>query len=261
MRVTLGCLSCVALLGALAAPGCQNERKLKRLPGLPAVLSGRVRIADGSRLPAYAALDLARRPLHESSSSAAPKECAAANEAARSPVQLTAESLLAGVAVAASDFTRFSDRKPRLHKVAIRGCRLRPALIVARGGDLFELENRDAYGFEPLIGPAFSARALAPGKKLRVPLTPGGVESIMCSPRAACGRTDLVVLFHPVYAITDTRGQFRIDHFPSSQLVRVTAWHPLFEPSETFVWIEPGERAAVELVLTPKERFAANSHP
>jgi hypothetical protein len=123
---------------------------------------------------------------------------------------------------------------------------------------MLRLENQDSYPFEPMLGPSFAARTLAPGSKVTVPLRAGDVESIACTPEAPCGRTDLVVFFHPVFAVTDAHGAFRIEHFPTSQLVRVTAWHPLFDASETYVWLQPGEHIAVELELTPKSRFAKN---
>lgn len=257
MGVTLRCLSCVAWLACLWMLGCERERKLPRHIGKVGVLSGRVRLADGAQLPAYASLDVARPVLHEHALRAVPGECASANEAARTPVLLTQERLLAGVVVAASDFTHFRERKPVLHKVAIEHCRLQPALIAARGGDILELENRDAYGFEPLIGPAFRAVALARFAPVRIPVMQG-VESIQCSRAAPCGRSDVIVFYHPVYAVTDEHGEFQIDHFPASELVRITAWHPLFDESETYVWLEPGERAAVELTLTPKKRFLSS---
>jgi hypothetical protein len=37
--------------------------------------------------------------------------------------------------------------------------------------------------------------------------------------------------------------------------VRITAWHPLFEPSETFIWLEPGAQGHIVLELQPKARF------
>ena len=44
--------------------------------------------------------------------------------------------------------------------------------------------------------------------------------------------------------------------FPTdSELVRVTAWHPLFEPSESFTWVEAGQSASLELLIKPKLRF------
>ena len=105
---------------------------------------------------------------------------------------------------------------------------------------------------EPMLGPDFMARPLLPGKRVLLPLTGGEVESIQCSRRAPCGRTDLIGFRHPVHAVTDARGAFRMDDFPPSELVRVSAWHPLFEESETFVWLEPGETGSVELLLEPR---------
>jgi hypothetical protein len=260
MRVTLRCLSCVAWLACLSMLGCERERKTERHETKVGVLTGRVRLAEGAQLPAYASLDVARPVLHEHAQRAVPAECAAANEAARRPVLLTQERSLSGVVVAASDFLHFRERKPQLHRAAIEHCRLHPAVIAARGGDILELENRDAYGFEPLVGPAFRAFALASFAPVRFPLKPG-VESILCTRAAPCGRADLVVFYHPVYALTDAHGEFHIDHFPASEQVRVTAWHPLFDESETYVWLEPGQHVAVELSLTPKKRFTVSQAP
>jgi hypothetical protein len=256
MRLTRGCLSCVAVLACLVSLGCEREHKPAPRHGPVGVLTGRVRLAERAQLPAYPSLDLAGQPLRQNRLPALPPECAAANEAARTPVELATDRLLAGIVVAASDFTHFREREPQLHEVAIQSCRLQPSLIAARGGDVLAFENRDAYGFEPLIGPTFSAHALRRGHKLRLPLISGSVESILCSRSAPCGRTDLVVFYHPVYAVADARGEFRIDDFPAAELVRVSAWHPLFEQSDTFVWLEPGEHNAVELELTPKQRFS-----
>jgi hypothetical protein len=255
MRAVLEARFCAAWLVGLVLLGCGLQHESPRRAGPVAVLSGRVSLAMGEALPEYASLDLANRPLHEHSLPGVPPACAAANDAARRPVQLTSEGLLGGVVVAASDFNRFRERGPELHRVSIEGCRLRPAVLAAQAGDFLELENRDQFAFEPLIGPTFTPRALGPGKKVRLPLLPGSVDSILCSRAAPCGRTDLLVFFHPVYAVTDAQGRFRIPNFPASELVRVSAWHPLFEESQTEVWLEPGERASIELVLRPKRRF------
>jgi hypothetical protein len=236
-----------------AACGC--ERVLPRRTGPVGVLSGRVRLAEGASLPEYAAADLSRRPLLPSRPSAPPAACAGANDLARRPVELGPDRGLAGVIVAASDFVRFRQREPIKQRVVIEGCRLRPALIAAQGGDVLELENLDDFDFEPLLGPTFTPRALPRGKKVRIPLPPGGVESLICSPRAPCGRTDIAVFFHSVYAVTDARGEFRIPAFPAAEQVRLSAWHPLFDVSETFVWLDPGERASADFALAPKARF------
>jgi hypothetical protein len=222
------------------------------------VLEGRIRLADGATLPAYAPLDLAREPMHDRARMPVPPECAAANEAARTAVALGPTRGLAGVVLAGSDFTRFRQREPTLHRISIRGCKLTPSIVAASEGDHLEIENLDAFPFAPLVGPAYQVRALQPGKRMRAPVSPGEVDSILCSRDAPCGRTDLLTFFHPVHTVSGADGVFRIPDFPAGQLVRVTAWHPLFYEAETFVWLEPGQRGQAELALVPRERFVAS---
>jgi len=247
----LALLCCVAW-GACRPEQASEPTRRKRPVG---TLVGHVRLAPGAQLPSYTSLDLVRRPLRVHGFSALPSECRAANEAARSPVQRTTDGLLSGIVVAASDFTRVRERTPRVHKVAIEHCRLQPAIIAATGGDTLSLENRDEFPFEPLIGPGYRGTPLPHAEKVKLPMIPGGIDSILCSLGAPCGRTDLVVFFHPVHGVTDARGGFRIANFPASELVRVSAWHPLFDENETFVWVEPGQQSSIELVLVPKPRF------
>jgi hypothetical protein len=264
------------VLGLLATPACgkqgdaarDKERKRAEEAAKPTsrrgpvgVLTGQVQLVAGAALPQYAPLDLSRRPLQTSDPGPIPPGCAAANEAARTPVQLTKNGLLSGVVVAASDFTRMRERTPKTHRVRIENCRLTPTTIAATGGDTLELVNQDEFDFRPLIGPTYTARSLPKGEKLKITMVPGGIDSILCSLGAPCGRTDLVVFFHPVSAVTDSEGSFRIANFPAGENVRLTAWHPLFEESETFVWLEPGQHSTVKLVLTPKSRFVAQRAP
>jgi hypothetical protein len=256
MALALGRASFVAASIAVGAIGCEQER-VPRVQPAAATLTGRVRLADGAQLPEYAPLDLARQPLHAPPARRLPPGCAATLEAARRPVVLSSDGRLGGVVVAASDFTRFRERRARVHRVVIRDCRLQPAIVAAMGGDTLALENAAAFPFEPLLGPTFSARSLPSGRRVLLPLAGGKVESIQCTRSAPCGRTDVIVFHHPVYAVTDARGEFRIDGFPPSELVRVSAWHPLFEESQTFVWVEPGQPASIELALEPRPRFRA----
>ena len=241
---------------ALAACGSREPRHRERPAAKFGTLVGRVRLANGAALPAYASPDLVQAPLRAGAAAPVPSECRAAQDAALRPVARADGGGLSGIVVAASDFTHTPERDPQTHTLAIAHCRLQPPIVAAMAGDRLTLENRDDFAFEPLIGPAFAARALAPGRRVVLPLAPG-VDSVRCSRRAPCGRSDLVVFQHPVFAVTDARGQFRIDRFPAAEMVRLSAWHPLFEPSETFVWIEPNGRGAVELVLSPKQRFVA----
>lgn len=248
----------VALLSVLlllAIVDCVAEPKALRKSGAVAMLEGRVRLAPGAQVPTYASPDLARQPLQAVGARTVPGECAAAQRAALQPVKNTADALLAGIVIAASDFTHYDERKSEVHHVALAGCRLQPPVVAAMGGDFIDLENRDAFAFSPLFGPSFKAIPLRQGGHMRMSLGPGTVESILCSRDAPCGRTDLIVFHHPVYAVSDAHGAFRISNFPAAELVRLTAWHPLFEESETFVWLQPGEHGAVELMLTPRKRF------
>jgi len=222
------------------------------------VVSGEIRLAEGAALPAYAPADLERRALHEHAPSGVPAACAASALRARQPVELSAQGALAGVVVAASDFTRHVPRKKRAHHAAIRDCRLQPATISATQGDVLVLENRDAFAFEPLVEPSYTASPLGFGKRRRIMLGPG-IESIQCSRAAPCGRLDVVVFRHSAHAVTDRHGRFRIADFPAAQTVRISAWHPLFEPSETFVWVEPGGHGRVQLVLKPRSRFVQDA--
>ena len=250
----------LALVCALsAACGSSKAPEVKRRNGPVGTLLGDVHLAPGERMPEYLPLDLVRRPLRQSSLPKPPDECAAANEASRHPVSVTPRGLLGGIVVAASDFTRVRERAPKVHQVVLEHCRLTPSIIAAQGGDTLSIENRDPFGFEPLIGPAYEARALAQGKKIKAPLVAAGIDAVQCSLGAPCGRTDLLVFHHPVHAVSDALGQFRMLNFPAGELVRVTAWHPLFEPSETFVWLEPSQVTTVSLQLVPKQRFVPRS--
>jgi hypothetical protein len=251
---------CGLVLGCLICAGCRNDRESEPLRKSPVgSLVGEVRLAPGTHMPKFSSLDLLRKPLHVNALAPVPSECAAANEQARSAVTVSAHGMLGGVVVAASDFTRTRVQKPRTYTVVLEHCRLQPSMIAATGGDTLTIVNRDAYGFEPLVGPAYQARALPPGKPWKVPLIAAGIDSLQCSLGAPCGRTDLMVFFHPVHAVTDAIGRFHIDNFPASELVRVSAWHPLFESAESFVWLDPGQQGSLSLELKPRERFVSDS--
>jgi hypothetical protein len=253
-RLGFFCVSLVALALACDA-GTQQKHKLRNGP--VGLLKGEIELAPGSPLPKFAAMDIVRRPLQIHGMPPAPSECVEANEEARTPVKVTDEGLLSGIVVAASDFTRLRERLPKEHKVAIEHCRLKPNIVAAQGGDILKLENKDAYGFEPLIGPAYESHALPRDKVLKFPLVASGIDVVQCSLGAPCGRTDLLVFHHPVHTVSDDKGHFTIKNFPAGELVRVTAWHPLFEPTETFVWIDPGQTNSVKIQLTPKTRFTS----
>lgn len=254
-RGLCGAAFLLALCFMLACQSKPDERELRTGP--VGTLIGEVLLAPDSQLPAYTPLDLVRRPLRVHGLPDPPSECTEANEAARTAVSLAPDGRLRGVVIAASDFTRVRERKAKRHKLQIEHCRLTPTIIAAQGGDILELENHDDYAFEPLLGPSYEGRVLHRGKTLELPLVASGIDIVQCTLGAPCGRADVLVFHHAVHTVSDDAGRFRIENFPAGELVRVTAWHPLFEPAETFVWIEPGQQTAVKLQLTPKARFIA----
>lgn len=244
-------LSCVLLWACNGKAARFGDRE----HGPVGTLIGEIRLPHGARLPQYLSSDLLRRSLVEHTHAALPDECRAANDAALTPVHVTADGLLAGVIVAGSDFLRVRPLESQVHRVKIEHCRLQPSLIVGSLGDVVQLENLDSFAFEPRLGPSYRAQKLAHGDKRELPLTAAGLESLSCGLGAPCGRSDIVTFLHGVHAVTDATGHFRIEHFPARELVRINVWHPLFDVSESFVWLEPGQTSTVQLELTPKARF------
>lgn len=245
----------------LSVLGCEHsERKRGKLDRASAaahqgaVLTGTVRLAPGATLPSYAQADMERRPLRPIEVDNPDGKCAAANAAARQPVKLAANRALSDIVVAASDFVRQRAHEPaeRPHKVTIRNCALSPRTLSATVGDQVFIANSDHHAYAPMFGPLVHALKLAPGERFRVPLQGAGIESVMCTRDAPCGRTDVVAFHHDVHTVTNETGSFRLEHFPAGESVRVSAWHPLFEVSETFVWLEPNEQREVELVMRPR---------
>ncbi len=248
------------LFVALACEGrdCAAAERELGLRSFPVgVVSGRVRLAPDALVPEYPDGQLAVAPLTPRATPAGlPAECEEQNRRARRPVGLGAERGLSGIVVTASDFARHRPRDPALHRVRIERCRLEPVTVTMMARDRLLLENHDAYPFAPLYGPAYSAKPLLRGERLFVPTYPASIEPLACSSDAPCGRTDIVVLQHPVHAVTDADGRFRIEGFPAAEQVTITALHPLFEESSTAVWVEPHQRRDIDIVVTPKPRFA-----
>jgi hypothetical protein len=70
-----------------------------------------------------------------------------------------------------------------------------------------------------------------------------------------------VVVRHPVFAVTDGTGMFKIEDFPADETVQVSAWHPLFQDSTLSVKVGQGETKTLEFVLTPLPQKPAEAAP
>lgn len=255
------------LLCALAISACRSNRSasavskpesapLSPIPTAPrGIVRGTVLIAAGAALPAYPAEMMFRQVLAVAKPEALPEECPAASDADRQPVGLTDRGGLTGVLVTVSDFSRSEKRPPIIHDISIKNCRLSPELAAAAQGDSLRLHSDSMYPFMPELGAASMAQTLIRGQERVIPLDRAGVWPLLCGFTAPCGRTDVVVLYHSLFAVTDSRGEFRIEKIPAGETVTINAWHPLFRASNLKISLQAGETREVELSLAPLEQY------
>jgi hypothetical protein len=166
-------------------------------------------------------------------------------------VRTTPDGKLIGVMVTVSDFKKNAERAPRIYDVVIQDCRLTPSLVVAMLGDTLRIRNEVQFPFMPGYGKDPVLKTLLPTQTKEVLLQEPGVSPVQCGFMAPCGRTDVVVLHHPLYAVTGEDGTFRIEGFPADESLTVTAWHPLFSKSEQKLQLGQGEVKALDFTLTP----------
>ncbi len=254
-----GCGSCRGERPGSQTPESTAEANASEGPEGPAplrrvgVVRGRVRLAEGAELPMYPPEALAGGgPMAE-----LPAECAGVDpEAGRRPVTLEEGGLENVMVTATGDQERFfaalGTWEPQEREVRIRACRLQPPLVTATRGDTLVLSNESDYPFMIAVGRTSFMEGLLKGTPRRIALDRGGVQAIRCGFAAPCGRTDVVVVYHPVHTVTEAGGRFELE-VPADQEVELHAWHPLFRDASVTVSVPRGERREVELVLTPNE--------
>jgi hypothetical protein len=245
--VALGCGDCGGKRSAPATSGASKGKKLQE----KAVLEGVVRLAPGATLPAYTPEQMEKKLLKKLQPEAPPAICTPPKVSDRQPVQLTADGLLSGVMLAPSNFTHQPTRPPLVHEITIEDCRLKPQLVVAMKGDSLRVRSTVNYAFMPNFNEGPAVRTLLPGQTYDVNLDEPGVRPLLCGFTASCGRTDVIVMLHPLYTTTDSSGKFRFDDFPAGETVTLSAWHPLFQEAKLELHLEPGEHKQVELVIQP----------
>jgi hypothetical protein len=214
-------------------------------------LTGSVRLAPGTTLPSYRPEDMERDVLQHIKGGTFPDVCTPPKQSDRTPVLEGPEGKLIGVMVAASEFSQSVKRESKVFDIVIKDCRLSPRLVVGQMGDMINLKNEVQFPFMPTYGANAYNETLTPGQSKALRLDKAGVDNVLCGFTAPCGRTDVVVLRHPVFAVTDTTGTFEIEDFPADETVRLSAWHPLFKDAAISVKVARGETKNVELVLTP----------
>jgi hypothetical protein len=245
---------------ALAASGCESCRPKPKFdssepkgetPASPGTLTGSVRLAPGYELPVYSADEMERKVLQHIQGGTFPEGCSPPKQSDRTPVMQGPDGKLIGVMVAASQFSKTATRGPKVFDVVIKDCRLTPRLVVGQLGDLINLKNEVQFPFMPTYGANAYNETLTPGQSKAMRLDTAGVENVLCGFTAPCGRTDVIVVRHPVFAVTDATGIFKIEDFPTDETVQVNAWHPLFQDVSQSVRVGKGETKTIEFVLTP----------
>jgi hypothetical protein len=254
----------LSLALALSAVGCDCGAKPSKpvvpptlaerppiAPPEPAVLEGFVHLAQGAALPSFKPEHMERAVLEHTKRGAWPEKCTPPKIADMTPMLETPDGKLSGVVVAASGFKRGYARAPKIHEVVIRDCRLTPSTVVAMKGDTLRVKSEVDFPFMPAYGPPDQIKTLIPGQNYDTELKDAGSAAVTCGFMAPCGRTDVIVLNHPLATVTDEKGNFRMGSFPAGERVKVTAWHPLLAESEIEVEVAPGETKSVELSVRP----------
>ena len=249
------CVVAVCLLVLVGCDGCEKDEakpveegaEKVEAPSHVGVIEGVVTLAAGAELPSY---PLAKGP-------ETPEACPPATEADRQPVTLAEKGRgLAGLLVSVTGFEESVPHEPETHEIRIEDCRLTPSLVAATRGDELVVTNKTDYPFLPVSGKAAFARGLLKDESRTIPLERGGVTSVTCAFASPCGRTDVIVQYHPLHDITGEGGRFRIEGVPVGEggaKLRVHAWHPLFEEASTELRVAAGETARVELTTAPAD--------
>lgn len=212
---------------------------------------GIVRLAQGAVLPSWPAQAMPRPP---GTQVPRPEVCGPPKLTDTQSARLDAATrALEGILVAPSDFDHAPPAGPVTHQLTIRECRLEPAFLVATVGDRVRLANATDYPFLPTAGAGSGiTQALLSGQTRDLTLGHAGPRMVGCSALGvACGRSDIMVMAHPLHAVTSADGRFRIERVPANQDLHLHAWNPLFQESVVPLRLSPGETKTVEFALTP----------
>jgi len=223
-------------------------------PGV-GIIEGTIRLAEATELPETPPRMMYVQVLQQSEPLPLPPECTPAKQADRRPVTLGAGNGLGSVFVAASDFKTAVSRAPKVHDLTIVDCRLTPMVIGAMRGDTLRIKSETDYPFMPQVGSVSFFETMIKGQERTHTLEALGPQSVMCGFTAPCGRSDVITVAHPLFAVTDQAGRFRIEGVPANQTMNLNAWHPLFRATTHSVTVAPGETKQVDFVLTPEPQY------
>lgn len=214
-----------------------------------------MRLATDQELPELLPSMMYVQVLQQADPLPPPPGCTPAKQVDRRPVQLSPDRGLSSVFIAASDFKGHVTRAPKVHQVSIDDCRLSPMVIGAMRGDTLRIASQTDYPFMPQLGGTSFFETMIKGQERTHTLEALGAQSVVCGFTAPCGRTDVITVAHPLYALSDAQGHFRIEGVPAGEPLNLNAWHPLFRASTQKITVTAGETTKVEFVLTPEPQY------
>ncbi|MCB9707949.1 MAG: hypothetical protein H6714_04080 [Myxococcales bacterium] len=216
------------------------------------VLAPHKKMPELSKLQYFATESAARLKLPEKCTPLRDKELRVVKEFKRG---------LSPILVTITGFTRAPQAAARTHAMSIEDCRLVPGFLAAHQGDILALTNKSESPFLPRFrGDAFLQTIISQQTR-RIELKSLGFQRIGCAFGASCAGAYLVVLGHPVFAMTDNEGRFRMDNVPAGEDVVLHAWHPLFSESKRLIKANPHAVIRIEDVVLYPTEHARKNHP
>lgn len=216
-------------------------------------IEGSVVLADGASLPRIDSINDGSK----FAMVAPPAPCSPLTDDDLTPVSLSESRTLRSIHLALTGMNDYPAPEPRTHDLYISDCRLTPRLVGAAVGDSLRITNRSEVAVLPVFSGESFMQAVLPESSRTIKLEKSGASRLACTFGAFCGRTDVLVTAHPLFAVTDAKGHFVIEKVPLDQDVTVHAWHPLFKDSTATVRLSANEpKRTVELTMTPRSASA-----
>ena len=141
--------------------------------------------------------------------------------------------------------------KPQKKIIDQRNLKFIPTVVAIMAGDTVDFPNNDKNWHNVYSkGGAndFDLGVYPPGKTRSKKFDKPGVSRILCNAHPDM-EAYVVVKDHPFVSVTDSRGNYRIEHVPLGK-VRVQTWHPSSDiRTETVEIVRDAEVFALDVVL------------
>ena len=209
------------------------------------VVRGIVKLAEGATLPMA---PVPERPPVNPGGSCRPY----ADDDRRVVSQFAGTGGLTPIHLAVTQMTAVPEHKPQTHDLYIRNCRLTPGVVGAMKGDELRIVNESDQPFMPVFPGDPFMKGLLKGESRTIKLERFGPAKVACGFAGYCGESTIITVAHPLYTVTNERGEFEIKGIPLDQDIMVHAGHMLFEVSTLKMRLTKAEPTkTVEFVLTP----------